>query len=177
MKRLVASTVTVIIALSSLTVSSAVAAKTPYDARWGCYETVTWKTNARPRMVKKQAKKINKHVNTFYLERIKSGRADINIKFVDPSTFSGNNVGFAHIGYILDSDLIDNVNIYTSDFGPGRRKATRAILVHELWHGVGMVHIPQSERYSIMNPTLNLYRTNRPTDTDWANLSSLDYLC
>lgn len=176
MKQLVASIVTVIIVLSSLTLYSAYAEK-PYYGRWECGKTVTWKTNKFPKMTKVQAKKINNTVDSFRLKRIKSGRADITIKFAPESkvkdAFPGS-LGSTHFGFGLNSDYFSSIDILTTNFGPGQRKATKRLLIHEFWHGVGMDHINPIHRVSIMNPWVAV---DNPTRTDWSRLKGLDNKC
>ena len=176
MKQLVVSIVMGTIALSSLMFSSASAEK-PYYGRWECGKTVTWKTNKFPKMVKAQARKINNTVDSFHLKRVKSGRADIKIKFASESkvkdAFPGS-LGSTHFGFGLNSDYFSSIDILTTNFGPGQRKATKRLFIHEFWHGVGMDHINPVHRVSIMNPWVAL---DSPTDTDWSRLKGLDNKC
>ena len=89
-----------------MSVTGAANAAKEHFAHWGCNETVTWKTNGSKKLVKRQARLINKTVDSFTLVKHKGrGKPDINIKFVTPAKIvrsAGDNdvLGIAYYGLI-----------------------------------------------------------------------------
>ena len=151
-------------------------------AHWGCNETVTWKTNGSKKLVKRQARLINKTVDSFTLVKHKGrGKPDINIKFSTPAKIvrvAGDSdvLGIAYYG-LIDNKWLNKVKVLTPKIKLNKT-LNKVTFVHEFWHAVGMDHVKRSSRVSLMNP----YRSQNsgykvPTSADMAALKALDDIC
>ena len=163
-------------------VTGAANAANEYFAHWGCNETVTWKTNGSKKLVKRQARLINKTVDSFTLVKHRGReKPDINIKFSTPAKIvrvAGDSdvLGITYYG-LINNEWLKRVKVLTPKIKLNRVD-NKVTFIHEFWHAVGMEHIKRKSRVSLMNPYRSQNRGyNVPTDADMAALKSLDDIC
>ena len=165
-----------------MSVTGAANAAKEHFAHWGCNETVTWKTNGSKKLVKRQARLINKTVDSFTLVKHKGrGKPDINIKFATPAKIvrvAGDSdvLGIAYYS-LIDNKWLSRVKVLTPKIKLNKVE-NKVTFVHEFWHAVGMEHVKRSSRVSLMNPYRSQNRGYKvPTSADMAALKALDNKC
>jgi hypothetical protein len=164
-------------------VTGAANAGNEHFAHWGCGETVTWKTNANKKLVKKEIKRINSTVNSFTLVKSRGGgKPDIKLNFVSRKkmydvTGERNVLGVAFYS-LFEKKWFKRVKVFTPKLRKSNNFFKKQTFVHELWHAVGMDHIPTGQRVSLMNPYQDKSnRTKFPTSADIDALKALDDFC
>ena len=166
----------------AMSVTGTANAAKEHFAHWGCNETVTWKTNGSKKLVKRQARLINKTVDSSTLVKHKGrGKPDINIKFSTPAKIvrvadDSDVLGITYYG-LINNKWLNRVKVLTPKIKLNRVD-NKVTFVHEFWHAVGMEHVKKSSRVSLMNPYRSDNRGyNVPTRADMAALKSLDNFC
>jgi hypothetical protein len=164
-------------------VTGAANAGKEHFAHWGCDETVTWKTNSNKKLVKKEINRINGIIDSFTLVKSRGGeKPDIRINFVSrikmyTVTGERNVLGVAFYS-LFEKKWFKKVKVFTPKLRKSNNFFKKQTFVHELWHAVGMDHIPAQQRVSLMNPYQDKSnRTKFPTSADINALKALDDFC
>ena len=151
-----------------------------------CYGIVTYKTNSKHRFVREQFNYINSQLNNWTFVKVsKNRKANIKVRFKTPerianqfgSDGSEQIVGIAYYNYrgSGENKSFVNARVIVPNRGYGWKKTT----IHEIWHAVGVSHVPEKYRPSIMNPIfydstdLDAY----PNKEDWRLLRTVDNKC
>ena len=130
-----------------------------------CYGVVKWKTNGRHKFVNRQFKIINKTLDNWTFVKVRQDQpADIKVKFRSPERIekvsNGEWVGIVWYDYFYSGTkkTFSDARAVVPRSGFGWKTVT----AHEIWHTVGVAHVPQKYRPSLMNPYLD-----RPTIYGW----------
>ena len=147
-----------------------------------CYGIVTYKTNARHRFVKQEFNSVDNSLKNWTFVKVsKNKKADIRIKFKTPEKIAkksdGNWIGFVYYQYRGSGQNKSFANARA--LVPNRGFAWKTVTTHEIWHAVGVAHVPEKYRLSIMNPII--YDSTNvdayPNARDWRLLRSVDNKC